>query len=129
MTWLISVEHNILLLFKESILGFLPVKKVQLGFGLEAWLPSYEYFRARICGVIIIRLAQVHSISMLDLADAGDLPLFHNPAISRRLPAEGIQAVLEELAAHGNLEWTDKAHRRGHVFWRAPAQLGAEIYK
>lgn len=29
----------------------------------------------------------------------------------------------------GNLEWTDKSKRRGHIFWKSPAQLGQEIYK
>ena len=43
-------------------------------------------------------LLQVHTISVLDLADAGDLPLFHNAEISRRLPAEAILTVLEDLA-------------------------------
>ena len=41
---------------------------------------------------------KVHTISVLDLADAGDLPLFHNASISRRLPAEAILTVLEDLA-------------------------------
>ena len=88
---------------------------------------------------------QVHTISVLDLADAGDLPLFHNASISRRLPAEAILTVLEDLAQQwvdinlrdlsiflthsGNLEWTDKSKRRGHIFWKSPAQLGQEIYK
>ena len=90
---------------------------------------------------------QVHTISVLDLADAGDLPLFHNSSISRRLPAEAILTVLEDLVQQwvwnlfinfaqniislcsGNLEWTDKSKRRGHIFWKSPAQLGQEIYK
>ena len=46
---------------------------------------------------------QVHTISVLDLADAGDLPLFHNASISRRLPAEAILTVLEDLAQ----QWVD----------------------
>jgi hypothetical protein len=36
-------------------------------------------------------LVQANSVSVLDLAEAGDLPLFHNAAISRRLPAEDIR--------------------------------------
>jgi len=78
---------------------------------------------------LVLNYCQVHTISVLDLADAGDLPLFHNATISRRLPAEAILTVLEDLAQHGNLEWTDKSKRRGHIFWKSPAQLGQEIYK
>ena len=33
------------------------------------------------------------------------------------------------LTHSGNLEWTDKSKRRGHIFWKSPAQLGQEIYK
>jgi len=78
---------------------------------------------------LVLNYCQVHTISVLDLADAGDLPLFHNASISRRLPAEAILIVLEDLAQNGNLEWTDKSKRRGHIFWKSPAQLGQEIYK
>ena len=71
----------------------------------------------------------MNSITSLDLASAQDLPLFHNPAISRRLSAESIQEVLEELAAQGNFEWSDKSRRRGLVYWRSPQQLGQEVYQ
>ena len=123
---------------------------------LEAWrhlVLNYCQVQNRVCWSISLsivkswakNLLQVHTISVLDLADAGDLPLFHNPEISRRLPAEAILTVLEDLAQQwvkfvvefcsnvfffsGNLEWTDKSKRRGHIFWKSPAQLGQEIYK
>ena len=74
-------------------------------------------------------LLQVHSITSLDLSSAPELPLFHNPAISRRLSVESIQQVLEDLAAQGNFEWSDKSRRRGLVFWRSAQEVGQDIYK
>ena len=29
----------------------------------------------------------------------------------------------------GNFEWSDKAKRRGLVYWRSPQQLGQDIYQ
>jgi hypothetical protein len=34
---------------------------------------------------------QTNKVSVLDLADAGDLPLFYNAAIARRLAVEDIR--------------------------------------
>ena len=68
-------------------------------------------------------------MSVLDLASAPELTLFHNTSISRRLPVEAIKEVLEDLAGRGNLEWVDKTKRRGLVYWRSPQQIGQEIYK
>ena len=42
---------------------------------------------------------------------------------------EGIKEVLDDLAARGNFEWSDKSKRRGLVFWRSPEQVGQDIYK
>ena len=42
---------------------------------------------------------------------------------------ESIQQVLEDLAAQGNFEWSDKSKRRGLVYWRSPQQLGQEVYQ
>lgn len=78
---------------------------------------------------LVLNYCQASNLSTLDLAEAGDLDLFHNSAISRRLSEEGIMQVLEELAERGNLEWTDKTRRRALVFWKSPAQLGQEIYR
>lgn len=78
---------------------------------------------------LVLNFCQSRNLSNLDLAEAGELELFHNAAISRRLPEDAIMLVLEELAARGNLEWTDKNKRRALVFWKSPPQLGQEIYR
>ena len=72
---------------------------------------------------------QVNSVTTIDLSSAQDLQLFNNTQINRRLPVEGIKEVLEDLAARGNFEWSDKAKRRGLVYWRSPQQLGQDIYQ
>jgi len=78
---------------------------------------------------LVISYCQVNTLSTLDLAEAGDLPLFHNGDIDRRLSQDEIREICDELERSGNLEWTDKTHRRAHIFWKSPAQLGADIYK
>jgi len=68
-------------------------------------------------------------LSVLDLAEAGDLPLFFNSTIDRRLGQEEIRQVCDSLEGSGNLEWTDKSRRRAYIYWKSPAQLGADIYR
>lgn len=46
--------------------------------------------------------------SKVDLREAGRSPPFANAAINRRLPEEGITAVMEELARTGHAERLDK---------------------
>merc|ERR1712098_651681 len=60
---------------------------------------------------------------------AQDLELFNNGQINRRLPVDGIKEVLEDLAARGIFEWSDKSKRRGLVFWNSPQQVGQDVYK
>jgi ESCRT-II complex subunit VPS25 len=78
---------------------------------------------------LVISYCQVNTVSVLDLAEAGDLPLFHNQTIDRRLGIQEIREVCESLESSGNLEWTDKSRSRAYIFWKSPAQLGMEIYR
>jgi len=78
---------------------------------------------------LVISYCQVNTLSTLDLAEAGDMPLFHNSDIHRRLSQQEIREIFDELEKSGNLEWTDKAKNRAFVFWKSPIQLGADIYK
>ena len=68
-------------------------------------------------------------MTTIDLSSASELELFNNVNINRRLPLDGIKEVLDDLAARGNFEWSDKSKRRGLVFWRSPEQVGQDIYK
>lgn len=78
---------------------------------------------------LVITYCQTNCLSTLDLAETGDLPLFFNSDIQRRLSQEEVREVCESLAASGNLEWTDKSKRRAYIFWKSPSQLGADIYR
>ncbi|XP_037078379.1 vacuolar protein-sorting-associated protein 25-like [Pollicipes pollicipes] len=83
---------------------------------LEAW-------RALILG-----FCRHHRVYIIDLAEYLDSPLFNNADIKRRLSEESIQAVLDELASTGHVEWIDKSKRRCYVFWRTPTEWGQLIY-
>ena len=48
-------------------------------------------------------LLQVNTVSVLDLAEAGDLPLFFNPAIDRRLGQDEIRKGTILLVLSGGL--------------------------
>ena len=64
----------------------------------------------------------------LRLADAATSPLFHNKAINRKLPKEGIVEILETLKEKGNIEWEDKTKASCLVFWKSPQEWGDLIY-
>ena len=48
---------------------------------------------------------------------------------SGRLTTEQIVFFLDALAAQGNVEWKDKGKTRAFVYFRTPAQWGAQIYE
>ncbi|XP_071482964.1 vacuolar protein-sorting-associated protein 25-like isoform X1 [Diadema antillarum] len=70
-----------------------------------------------------------HRIYTLDVKEAASSPLFSNAKLNRKLSAEGIQAVLEDLRVKGNIEWTDKGRTRCLVMWRTPEEWGNLIYR
>ncbi|CAH0383429.1 unnamed protein product [Bemisia tabaci] len=65
---------------------------------------------------------------VIDVREANNSPVFHNAAISRKLPPEGILLVLEELAASGNAEPLDKTKTRWFIFWRTLQELASIIH-
>merc|ERR1711973_78925 len=65
----------------------------------------------------------------LDVTEAQSSPLFYNKKIERKLPAEGINIVLEELQKKGNLEWEDKRKQRCYIMWRTPDEWSTLIFK
>eukprot|EP00937_MAST-01D_sp_MAST-1D-sp2_P003046 g3046.t1 len=73
----------------------------------------------------ILGWAQHHGQSTISVAE---WPHFGNPAIKRRLSAEGIACVVEYLVAHGYAEWEDATHARVRLMWRKAAEWAAQIY-
>lgn len=55
-------------------------------------------------------------------------PLWENAAISRRLPDEGIFAVLEYCVSTGSAEWEDAAHTRARIYYRTPIEWGRALH-
>jgi len=78
---------------------------------------------------LVITFCEANTVSTLDLAEAGDLPVFYNAQIDRRLGQDQIREICDNLENSGNLEWTDKTRQRAYIYWKSPAQLAADIYR
>ena len=76
--------------------------------------------------------------------DAGQIPLWENASISRRLSDAGIRAVILRLISTQNAAWEDEEEeepgvggadtadtvvsgRRLRIMWRTPAEVGSEL--
>jgi len=56
-----------------------------------------------------------------------DWPHWENRALSRRLPAEGILAVMAHIVGTGGGEWVDEAQSQCRLFFRSPAEFAAML--
>jgi len=84
---------------------------------LEAW-----------CRFVLDRQKAQNSHS-LDVNEAQSA-LFANKEINRKLSADGVMMVLEELRKLGHLEWKDpKTKKEALIMWRTPEEWGKLIYK
>jgi len=73
----------------------------------------------------VLGWAQAHKQSSIS---ATEWPHWGNPAIKRRLPADGVAAVVEHLARGGFGEWEDDTRARVRLMWRRPADWAAIVY-
>jgi len=64
----------------------------------------------------------------METKSALNQPLFHNKSINRQLTNEALMVVLDDLAAHGNLEWTDKSKSSFYVHWKSPTEWAQMLY-
>ncbi|CAN8061564.1 unnamed protein product [Agarophyton chilense] len=71
---------------------------------------------------------RVKRIFWLDVSQARESSLFHNPAIDRRLSDEDIHYFLGQLVRKGDAVW-DPDRKRCLVFWRRPSDWGELIYQ
>ena len=69
-----------------------------------------------------------HGLTTIDVKELSESSLFNNTAIKRRLSAEAIVIILQNLETRGNLEWIDKTKNRAHIYWRSPEEWGSLIY-
>lgn len=77
---------------------------------------------------LVLEYHRLSKQSVLDVREAERSPLFNNTAINRRLPSDGIVAVLETLAKTGNAEPLDKTKTRWHVYWHTLPEWADIIY-
>ncbi|CAG0918387.1 unnamed protein product [Notodromas monacha] len=54
--------------------------------------------------------------------------LFKNVSINRKLSADGIEQVLDELEKRKLLEWVDKKKESCFIYWKKPQDLADSIY-
>ncbi|KAI5744643.1 vacuolar protein-sorting-associated protein 25 [Diaphorina citri] len=66
---------------------------------------------------------------IIDIQEADNTALFFNPAISRKLSPEGINAVLEVLYKNGNAEPIDKTKIRWYIYWHTLAEWADIFYQ
>ncbi|XP_072034950.1 vacuolar protein-sorting-associated protein 25-like [Amphiura filiformis] len=78
---------------------------------------------------LVLAYHKHHRLYSLDVKESQSSPLFCNAKINRKLAAEAIYSILEELRIKGNIEWTDKTRSRCTVMWRTPEEWGTYIYK
>lgn len=74
----------------------------------------------------------------LDLKESADNDLFYNRQLKRRLNAEGILVVMEELRRRGNLEWISGGSRNcgpssligvARIIWRSTEEWANLVYQ
>ncbi len=77
---------------------------------------------------LVLDYCRHRGMSAVDVQEIARSELFHNAELRRRLDEKSVRVVLDDLAAHGHLEWLDKAKSRAHVFYRSPQQWADTIY-
>ncbi|KAL4430744.1 hypothetical protein ABPG75_006000 [Micractinium tetrahymenae] len=78
---------------------------------------------------LILRYCRHHRVFVVSAEDAEDFPLFHNPAINRRLTREFKVLLLDDLVRQGSALWSDRAQRAALVLWRAIPEWAELIYR
>ena len=55
-------------------------------------------------------------------------PLFANERIGRRMPHEGVDAVVRALLESGHAEWADEERAQLRLMAQLPSELGTQLY-
>eukprot|EP00095_Tigriopus_kingsejongensis_P011295 snap_masked-scaffold14_size734282-processed-gene-2.17 protein:Tk11295 transcript:snap_masked-scaffold14_size734282-processed-gene-2.17-mRNA-1 annotation:"vacuolar protein-sorting-associated protein 25-like" len=77
---------------------------------------------------LILDYCQARKLSRIEVAEIGGSELCHNRELQRRLSPADLLTVLEDLRAHGHLEWATTARQRAHIYWRRPEEWGSLIH-
>ncbi|PSC67362.1 Vacuolar sorting-associated 25 [Micractinium conductrix] len=77
---------------------------------------------------LILRYCRHHRIHVVPVTEADDFPLFHNPAINRRLSRDVKLQLVDDLVKQGSALWFDRSQRSALVLWRPVAEWADVIY-
>ena len=77
---------------------------------------------------LILEYCQKNKLSIIDVREAHQLPLFHNSAINRKLDPTVVVSILSELSKSGNAGALDKAKHRWEIYWHTLEEWAAMIY-
>ncbi|CAI5984882.1 unnamed protein product [Closterium sp. NIES-64] len=72
--------------------------------------------QVRLWAELIVAWCRHHRTLLVSL---DHFPLFHHPAIQRKLTFEARQVFLEALVAEGRAEWTDRSRTRCLILWKS----------
>ncbi|CAI5509064.1 unnamed protein product, partial [Closterium sp. Naga37s-1] len=72
--------------------------------------------QVRLWAELIVAWCRHHRTLLVPL---DHFPLFHHPAIQRKLAFEARQVFLEALVAEGRAEWTDRSRTRCLILWKS----------
>ncbi|CAI5528495.1 unnamed protein product, partial [Closterium sp. Naga37s-1] len=72
--------------------------------------------QVRLWAELIVAWCRHHRTLLVPL---DQFPLFHHPAIQRKLTFEARQVFLEALVAEGRAEWTDRSRTRCLILWKS----------
>ncbi|CAI5507581.1 unnamed protein product, partial [Closterium sp. Naga37s-1] len=72
--------------------------------------------QVRLWAELIVAWCRHHRTLLVPL---DHFPLFHHPAIQRKLTFEARQVFLEALVAEGRAEWTDRSRTRCLILWKS----------
>lgn len=77
---------------------------------------------------LIIEYAKAAKLSIVDIGEASNLPLFYNTAIDRKVDNDTIQLLLIELQKTGNASPVDKQKHRWEIYWHTLEEWSSIIY-
>lgn len=75
--------------------------------------------QSELWGDLILNYCKHKKMYEINVTDMLNSPLFFNEAINRKLPAEGIVLMIDELVKTGNAEWSNpKEKTKCSIFWK-----------
>lgn len=78
---------------------------------------------------LVLSYCQHHKISILDIKQALNTPLFANKELNRQLNSEGLSIILKYIEESGNLEWINSDKTMCYIYWKRPSEWANNLYK